>query len=43
MESNGVLPPRPRTATERVMMVDGEEDFEGRGGAASGLLSLARS
>jgi len=47
------VPPRPRTATDGVatlgptgkgsLVGDGEEDLEGRGGAASGLLSLARS
>lgn len=48
------VPPRPRTATDGVatpgptgkgiLVADGEEeDLEGRGGAASGLLSLARS
>lgn len=47
------VPPRPRTATDGVaalgqtgkgsLVADGEEeDLEGRGGAASGLLSLAR-
>jgi hypothetical protein len=52
-DRDGGVPPRPRTATEvgeldrtGRTMEEGEveeEDPEGRGGAASGLLSLARS